>query len=280
MNRRSFTIFNFSFLDWMVGFLGCVIIQLLLAQKSVEQRPALNLRKVVYAYIDTVKGITWGYSPEDLYHPIQSGDSLLAVTLEYKSLPVDTIGQSIAIQTPVGPPSKQDTSVKPPPTPEDTARPEPCPNCPSYPGLVNIAVEYDNPDDRFYLYAKAKNGRHYIGFDVKRYDSDYGLSWVPILSSRNGRRINIGERIVQQEKIIPGEFEIYIQYWGNRTNRQNKQSQAIIRFTSKLQPGSNTFFKLDLSKAKGATDRTLVARVRVNSDGTLQIFKILKPATS
>lgn len=258
MNRRSISIFNFSFLDWMVGFLGCVIIQLLLAQKSVEQRPCPALPVKVYAYLDTIRGITWAVNPEDIYRAIRNKDSVLAVIVGIKSFPADTV---------------RICSEKPPPivitgggSSGNGGQPiilPPCLNCPTYPGLVNFSIEYENPDDRFYLYAK--KGNTLIGSDKIP-----SIPGVEVLWIKAGKKATVGQRIVQNSKIVPGIYEIYAQYWGNRMDRKVQQGSASLYFMSKLKPGSNTSMTLTLPKAKRARDLTPVVKIQVEADGTLQ----------
>ncbi len=275
MSRRNFSIFNFTFLDWMVGFLGCVIIQLLLAQKGIEQRPCPSIHFIASnAHIDTASKVIYSMLDAETIRRLQIGDSMILVAVDFKMLPSDTI---FINPTVVYPPGKGgsgkpiDTTIPPP---KDTISPPKPIIYPSVDGYINFVIKHESADDDFRLLVQHNKDlladKKSAGFFRKNKIVHSTIKFSD--PNRILKHYYFGEKVTQLNKVVPGTYQIYVQYRGHKKDKNKKEEIAKLYCMSKEKATSNRVFEIRIPKSKNEKERILVKTVTVLEDGTI-IYK-------
>jgi hypothetical protein len=176
--------------------------------------------------------------------------------------------------TPAPAPPKPEVKPTPtPPAPEPkpvTSKPSYTGSGPSVPANVSFEVNWKNKDDNVDLYV-CKGGDCVYGGRKK--DRDVG-DWDSG-KSRNrifGNDLRTNQEAVRQfDKIIPGEYKIYVRFKDSKTNQSSVDINGLIY--TKDPKTSKERGEAFSTKIKRGSDRVHIATVSIKADGSYTMRK-------
>ena len=297
MARRSAAMFSLSLLDLLTGALGAIIFLFIITPKG-GQSAAQNRQAVIY--FDTTQMKIHGALPDSLLYK-QAGDTLFAVLLDYKDLPLPKKKSPKVISIKERVPSPPTAVAKPPKKttplkinqPKEPAKPEatkvvkvpekpspekaPVPSVPTYKGsppavpcMVSIEVYWPNKTENVDLFV-CKDGSCVYGArkrDKKIGQWDSGKSRNRIFN--NDLRTN-QEAVRQFDQILPGKYKVYAQYKESKSNKSSLLLKGLIYTKNKAKQERGEAFNYALMLNK--KQRTLIGELILKSDGSFQFLK-------
>lgn len=287
MSRRRNQPFNLSLLDLLTSALGAVIFLFIITPKG--GAPA-SQTKQLGVFLDTMQQQVFGLIPDSLQGK-QVGDTLLAVLVDYKSLPREEKQPRLVVQQRPAPQPDRAKEVKPSDNEEvkeetrrDMETPKPKPpvpkeqtpppiyrgDAPSVPCLVSFEINWDNADDNVDLFV-CKDGSCVYG--GRKRDREVG-QWDSG-KSRNrlfGNDLRTNQEAVRQfEQILPGEYLLYAHFKNSRRDQETVRIDGLIytKAPSGQERGGTFSQNLQLTE-----ERVLIGKIVLKEDGQ---FSFIKP---
>ncbi len=295
MSRRTKQLFSLSLLDLLTSALGAVIFLFIITPKGGAS--ASKVRQAM-VYFDTTQMKIHGQLPDSLLSK-SAGDTMQVVLLAYRDLPVtkqprpvkkytynearpkpvkkEEPKTSVAKPKPVEQPKpvtkpKEEPKPKPEPKPEPPQKEPTIPkppvyrgDAPSVPANVSFEVNWDDKNNNVDLFICKGNNCVYGGRkkDRKIGQWDSGKSRNRIF----GNDLRTTQEAVRQfDKIIPGEYKIYLQYKSSKKNQPLVNVNGLIYTKdpkTKVERGESFNQKLKLG-----APRIHVATVIIKADGS------------
>jgi len=133
------------------------------------------------------------------------------------------------------------SKINPPPPCNPPPPLPPVPPTPEAPGMVNFYASWDDPTDKVNIYVKKGNAWVYGGrtFDARIGEfSEFQAKTGPL----KRRNTNV-ETVRQLQHFIPGTYQIYLHYKGNKKQEKNKPAVAVtLWLLNKKNPGDSRPF--------------------------------------
>jgi hypothetical protein len=289
-NRRHIEIFNLSLLDVLTGVLGAIIFLLIVVPKGtgklVEYSPEMTVRidkrnnklfgdipKNMNLFIaDTVKVVIYDYGvfPEFEDCPpcpeIKEGDNKI---VESKPCPPCPKCPGSIISNKIG--DEKDTENHD--NSEDSEErilKRLAGDLPSVPCKLSIEINWELKDDNVDLYV-CKSGKCVSG--AKREIKDVG-SWVsgkPKTKFFGADLRTNQEAIRQMDDLIPGEYNIYVEFKESLKQNSTVDIQGLIYTHPEKSIEYSERFRVILDLKKG--DRIFIGTINVFEDGKFQFLK-------
>lgn len=299
MSRRTKQLFSLSLLDLLTSALGAVIFLFIITPKGGAS--AAQARQAM-VYFDTTQMKIHGELPDSLLSKME-GDTMQMVLLAYKDLPIVKQPKPVKKYTynearpkPVTKPepkSKPTPVTKPEPVkkpapvvtkPEEEPKPAPAPkpeppkekpttpkppaykgDAPSVPANVSFEVNWDDKDNNVDLIVCKGKDCVYGG---RKKDKRIG-QWDSG-KSRNrifGNDLRTTQEAVRQfDKIIPGEYKIYLNYKNSKKDQATVNVKGLIYTKdpkTRKERGEAFYQKLRIGD-----NRIHVATVIIKADGS------------
>ena len=257
MTRRTQQLFSLSLLDLLTSALGAVIFLFIITPKGGESPAQVRQASV---FFDTTQMKIYGNLPDSLLTK-SAGDTLLSVLVAYKDLPrpkQEKPQKKYVYNEPRPKPKpepKEEKQVNKPPVTKPIPKPEPTPkpkeptpkpsevkpdptpappkpvryrgNAPSVPCAVSFEISWPSKEENVDLFVCRGNDRVYGG---RKKDNDVG-QWDSG-KSRNrlfGNDLRTNQEAVRQfDKIIPGEYKLYVQFKDSNRNKTSVKVSGLI----------------------------------------------------
>lgn len=296
MSRRTNQLFSLSLLDLLTSALGAIIFLFIITPKGGAS--ASKVRQAM-VYFDTTQMKIHGQLPDSLLTKM-AGDTMQMVLLAYKDLPQikqpkpekkytyneprpkpakepKPRPKPVVIEKPVPEPKpKEEPKKQPTPKPDPPKKAEPEKtkppvyrgDAPSVPANVSFEVNWSDKEDNIDLFVCKGNDCVYGGRkkDKKIGQWDSGKSRNRIFG--NDLRTN-QEAVRQFDKIIPGEYEIYVQFKNSKKNSTTVDINGLIYTKDpKTRKERGEAFSRTLKLGDG---RILVGTVILKADGSYTI---------
>lgn len=145
---------------------------------------------------------------------------------------------------------------------------------PNLPGAINFYAEWDDPNDYVNIYVKKENR---FVFGGHKRDADIG-EFVEFSSGGstifNRKNTNV-EAVRQLQKHIPGTYQVYLHYRGNKDDAKTKSEVPVkVWLINKVFPGESQPFSVRLRQTDKNPRRgggLLVVTVEITQDGHFNI---------
>lgn len=274
--NRSIEFFNLSFLDLLCGALGAIIFLFIIVPKGEGAGPAASPQ--INVSIDTIQMKFYGDLPDSLLEK-QVGDTLLALIFDYKKAPKAAVArpvppqaaqQKIAKQE-IAKAIKEEKSTPKPATPE-VKRPQFQGSKPDVPCKLSIEVRWDDIEDNVDLFV-CKDGDCVYGGRKRRPLIGFWDSGKSNTSLFGGDLRTTQESVRQFDAIIPGDYNIYVQFKESTTGKSSIPVNLLV-FT-KNDEGQEDGREYTAQISMNSRERTKIATAKINSEGRIESFEKL-----
>lgn len=281
MKNREIEFFNLSFLDLLSGALAAIIFLFIIVPKG----NVTVIETPLAVSFDTIQSKFFGDIPESLAE-LREGDTLLAIITGYYDSPVE-----VSSPKPLPTPSPKPTARKAPMPPKsktteaepEEPRPEPATprvkpselvgSRPNVPCVVSFEAKWDHKEDNVDLFV-CKDGECVFGAPRARSNSSIGY-WDSGKSRTKlfGSDLRTNQEAVRQfDDIIPGVYEIFLQY----KNSDNPKSPLPVQVQvyTKNPDGAERGNVHHLTLTLDPHNRVPAARATIGSDGEIEFQPI------
>ena len=299
MKRRDIELFNLSFLDILSGALGAVLFLFIVVPKGDGEAPAAEPQLMVK--YDTIQKKYFGDIPDSLIDK-RVGDTLLAIVFDYDKMPneikcpeqkpcpdnsslsrsVKRLEKSIRVKdaeisrlkSELNLKTKQVASAsktKPTPTPTIRESTRYKGDLPSVPCKLSIEAKWQNIDNNVDLFV-CKEGSCVFGGKRKNSTIGFWDSGKSKTSFWGGDLRTTQEAVRQFDEIIPGDYEIYVQYKNAKEEPEAGITVNMLIYTNPEGAPENGK-TLDVYVPFDENERLSIGSLTVNEDGTFNFSK-------